>query len=405
MKFMERCRKNKAMLLNTTLFAIFSAFLLLFLQWGGHDIMPFDTVDYVKNSHHFLAGSDLEQDFAQRTNDFDLTTALEVYDSNFYLFMGEELSNHGGWQNDPENVRDVSSMAFAFAPVYPLVLAFGNLFINNIFLTAFILQIILAILAFAVVFFVIEKWKGTKVATFATWLLVLSPPGIFLHLYFSESLALILIALLIYAFLNKRYLLASILVGLLIVTRFQALILLPLVFGILFKRWRKDVCAVKTLVLGTLFMILPFLFWVLFVWLNTGDPLFFLTIRSQWLAIPLAPLAIPIGWIMGEIPFYLHQFSFSLVDLAFIVGAGLLLIFSRHKLPPPIWATSLALWVLPLIVSGSMSNMRYSLILIPLYVFLAEKIKWPVFHVVLLTALALLQFWLMSYATNYYWMG
>jgi 4-amino-4-deoxy-L-arabinose transferase-like glycosyltransferase len=395
--------KNNLFLTNSVLFAVFCMLLLVFAK-VGYSILPFDTIDYTYQSHHFLPDDNIEQDHQARTMDFQLTTALAVYDSNFYLFMGDALSQHGGWQIS-DDIRSNQNMSWAFAPAYPVILAFINLIFNNIFLTAFVVNFILAILAFMVIYCVIRKLKGESLAAKVAWFTMLVPGALFTHLYFSESLALIFIALLILAYAKKNYLLASIVTGLLVVTRFQAVLLLPLLWFILLRKKQTWKLSVKQILSGLMLSVLPLLIWVIFVWTNTGDPLYWLSIRSQWTVTPLGLIVTPVLWIMDPSTFHMHNFNFSLIDFLIISASGILLWLSKRELPKIQWWIAFLLWVLPNITNGTISGLRYQVLLIPLYVFLMAKIKKPWLVTIIFTALIISQFILILLAVNYYWIG
>jgi hypothetical protein len=371
---------------------LFSVSLLAFLQLGGHSLFSFSEYDYDFNSHHFEYTSD---------HQFNLARDLTVYDGNFYLYIADALSSGEPIHPSPDAPRGNSNMAFAFAPLYPIAIALFNLLVQNIYLSALIASLILSIAAFYVLFRVLEKYKNARFAARATWLVFLSPAAVFLHLHFSEGLALLLMALLLGACLSKRWLAGSIIVGLLAVTRFQFLVLIPLMMVLMFR----DKLPIRRICGYLLLMVLPMMCYIAVVWAWTGDPLYFTAIRSQWMAIPLAPIVVPTVWALGELPFQIHSFSISLVDELAALASGALLWFSRKALPSAWWWVALLSWAFPLIASGNMSNLRYSLLLLPLYIFVASKIKPTWLWVVLLGLLAISQFILLAYAVNYHWLG
>ncbi len=345
---------------------IFSLILCLLYGWMqlAHARVPFHTLNYVFNAHHFMA------DPRMSGHHFSLVDSLDQYDVQWYMRIAA-----GGYPTHPaspdfQNRAQMQAVTYAFFPLYPLVLKAATLVIHPLPVAAFVTTLSLALLTFLSLRFAFLSWFGQKVGQRATWLFFLLPISIFLYAPYSDSLRLLLLVWFSYFLTKKRlYLAALFLACANIVSGTSWLLLVVLVYW----AYKNGLKRTQILLLFSIALI-PLVLWVLFNWYQTGDMLFFLHVRQ-------------FGWAYGMFPFLpfltsisvffalpLHSFHFSQLDtLVGLVGLIGLLVWWKN-LPEPLGLTTLILWATPLMVSDTMSYMRYSLALFPLIGVACQKL-------------------------------
>lgn len=380
---------------NITLFIVFLAVLYGILYFAK-DMVPFELNNYTINSHHY-------QTIDAPEKSSDLLYKLAVYDANFYL----NIAANGYADHPSTNAIDIEQksesiglLSYAFAPGFPLLVGLVNSVIRDIYISAFITTVLLAIACFMTVWWVVAKWYGEPMAMRVTWLVMTLPAAFFLYTYYAESLAMIGIALLLDAYRRQSPLMVASITGLLAVTRFSTIILVLVFTGWLAQRVRqKNMPVLKAMGYAGI-SILPLALWSVYCAVHAGDPLIFLDVRSCWHAQPGGVLTSMASFF--SLP--LHHFHVSKLDVVAIIVSGVMLYYSRSWLPRSWWYVALGLWAFPLVTTDTMSAMRYQLLLLPLYIWLAHALPKKAYALLLAVNIPLFLF-VSILAVQYWWIG
>lgn len=348
-------------------------------------------------AHHFFLDPRVD-DIA----DFNFLRAVGQYDGQWYLKIAKD-----GYPRNPTNVfvadkQVMDGLAYAFFPLYPAVISFLNIFIRDIELTAFIFANALMALNFASLYFVVGKLYSEKLAQKTVFLLFLFPFAIFFRSYFAEGLGLLLLVWFAYFLVLRRFFWAAVFLGLLNVTRGNVF-LLNFVFLFYFLKsykWQKEFVSLP--IIGFL-LSFPLVLWIYFVFINTLNPFYFLSVRSAWVEMPF-PLFANLMRIVTFPDLHFHDFHSSLVDVLVIVTFFIVIITSRSYLKRELWLVSLCVWLSPLLVTDTMSFSRYQIISFPMFIYLAHVLRGYKYLVVL--ALFSVGLFVVSlFFVNWYWIG
>jgi hypothetical protein len=365
-----------------------------------HSAFPFHRINYLLNSHHFLPDP--------RVNDgpFVFLRALGQYDAQWYLKIGAT-----GYPAHPtvttlDDKSIMDGLTYAFFPLYPLLIATATVVIGNVELAAFVVSNLLMVLDALSLYFVIGRLYNPAVAVKTTLLLFLFPFSIFFRSYFAEGLQLFLLIWFAYSLMQKKFLPGSICLGLLNIAKGSGM-LLNVLFVFLLAQY---VFSHKlTLTRGLLCLVLlatPLSLWVIYNYLQTGNPLYFYAIQKSWDSTPVYLHLVENLWsIIHLFELSPHSFHSSFINASLAIYVFLLLILSRKHLPPILWWISFLLWFTPFISIDLMSFSRYQSVSFPLFLFASlltrnNKIYTLVaiifFGLLLITSL---------YFVNWYWVG
>lgn len=217
-------------------------------------------------AHHYFTDPRIEG------REFEFLRALGAWDAQWYLDIADE-----GY---PRNLKALEGMRYAFFPLYPLFLALINFPVKNIEFTAFITSNALMLMNFASLYFVLGNFYGKKDALKTIFLLFLFPFSIFYRSYFTEGLFLLLLVWFAYFLIRRRWLWSAFFLSLLLVTRPNGAVLELLFLFALVKEYRH---VGWRLAMGSLVIsVIPFLGWLVFCWVNTGSPIYWMAVQSYW---------------------------------------------------------------------------------------------------------------------------
>ncbi|MBI2032731.1 MAG: hypothetical protein HYT09_03755 [Candidatus Levybacteria bacterium] len=371
-------------------------FILLF-----HNKVEFHLKNYLYNAHHFKADARIKGD------DFNLINAQGQYDAQWYL----KIASNGypkvlKKEINGINRKTMKSLSFAFFPLYPAVLRIANSTINDIQITAFIFSNIMLVINFASLMYVIKKLISEDIAIKTAFLLFLFPFSIFYRSYFTESLFLFILIWYSYLLIKNRMLSSSFLLGLLNITRGSGVLLYIPHFFFLWKEYRKKNLSLTKMASSTILSLLPLGLWSFYNYFKTGDLLFFMKVRSEWIENPnmfsnfldnMRRIASP-----GYQDF--HYFYSSQVDIA-VIFAVLILLFASFKiLNIKLWLIVLCLFLSPLLFNGTISFSRMQIVSFPLFIYLSTAIKGKYYFLV--ASLFAVELFIISlYFVNWYWIG
>jgi hypothetical protein len=381
------------LLLFTLLNAVLYGWIVL-----EHRRVQFHRVNYTANAYHHIADPRITDPGA-----FRLLTALDQWDAQWFTRIADEGYRPYRGELGTTTEGRTEAYSYAFFPLYPLLLRAVNALVGAVETSAFLVTQVLLLAGFASVYWLVARWYSADLAVRTAWLLFLHPFSIFYRSYFSEGLFLLLLVLALDALRLERLVRAGVTVGLLAATRLVgvaggvalALQALP--------AWRSGRLAARKAVVALAAVAAPVAAYALLCWIQTGNPLFFMKVRSAWYwghMPPFATLRTMLNF--ASIPW--HGMHYSRVDVLSIVLSGVLLALARKWLPRSWWTFSLLLWLIPIFTTDTMSAARYQVVNLPLFVFAAEKLPSP-WYELLLGGCAAALFAVSLYFVNWYWIG
>ena len=365
-----------------------------------HSVFPFQHSNYTLSSHHFLP------DPRANGGSFVFLRALGQYDAQWYLKIAAT-----GYPAHPSvtSLNDKSTMeglAYAFFPLYPLLIATANVVIGNVELSAFLISNLFIILNVLSLYFVIQKQYNSSLAIKTTLLLFLFPFSIFFRSYFAEGLQLFLLIWLAYFLMQKEFLPCAVFLGFLNITKGSAMLLNVLYIVLLAQYILSHKLKLAKGLLCLIVIATPLVLWVIYNYIQTGNPFYFYAIQQSWDSTPAYLHLSQNLWTvihLFELP--LHSFHTSFINTSLAIYILLLLILSRKHLPPILWWISFLIWFTPFISIDLMSFSRYQTVSFPLFLFaalLARDNKIYISVVAVFSSLLLLTSLLFI---NWYWIG
>lgn len=313
---------------------------------------------------------------APRTRFTNLTPAPSVSNiftmwSNFDGLHYLDLAQYGyGYQHKTD-------MDYAFFPVYPLAVRTFNIF-GNYLASGLVVSHLSFILALYFLFRLIAMDFKAKIARSAIYLLLLFPTAFFFGSVYTESLFLLLVVLCFYSVRKQNFFMACAIAAVVSATRISGIFLWP---ALLYEYWLYCGKDIKNLLkYSTLSLALPpggLLAFMRFQFLQTGNPIFFATMQANFTGRSVDKLIL------------LHQVFFRYAKmliftdhwdpLFFTVVLELLsatlvlavLIFSLKKIRFSYWIFVLLSYLLPTFTGTFMSMPRFTLVLFPIFIYLA----------------------------------
>ncbi len=359
--------------------------------------IPFDSFDYTYNSHHYLRDNRIDK------GPFNFLRSLGQYDAQWYLKIANDSYPTLPKNIDMNNKKVMDGLTFAFFPFYPLAIRTINYAFKNVELSAFVLSNLLLLLDFISLFFVVSKLYKIDIALKTIFLLFLFPFSIFFRSYFTESLLLLELVWFSHFLINRKWIFSSIILGLMIVTRGAGIFILPVFFYFLYKNTKTRNLNLQSFFWIILFSLTPLFLWLSYCYLQTGNALYFLSIRSVWFSDPVPILHnFLMIFLFWKLP--LHNFHTSQIDVTTIIVLLALLIKSKKMIKPELWLISFALWLGPLLTTDTMSFTRYQIISFPIFIYLAQiLVGYKYWALTIIFFLGLLFTSLLF--VNWYWLG
>lgn len=307
-----------------------------------------------------------------------------VWDTGWYLNIAEN-----GYSSLPQNPE--GQHTYAFFPLYPYLVRAVSVITQNTFVSGIIVSNICLIVACVFLYKLIRIDADNDTAHRAVKYLVLFPVAFVFSGIFTESLFLMLLVLSFYFGRKEQWLFAGISGFFLALTRsIGVFAIIPL--GLMYLYQRKfSLKSVTPQVLWLLAIPLGLVTFMVFNYYLTGDPLAFVHVQSEWGRQFLGPwAAFAQGWNSGD---FSMQF-----ECIFTVIVSIFLITSFKKIPFHYFVLSAYSILIPLSTSV-MSMPRYTLVIFPLFILLAQYTKKPVYDMWLTVMFAMLQGSFMVYWT------
>lgn len=383
---------KKSFLIALSLFIFLNIFFYSFLFFFNTSV-PFNSEIYSTQSHHYFSDPRIHN------QPFELLRGIGAWDAQWYLRIADD-----GY---PTNLNHyMGALTYAFFPLYPVLLAFGDLGVHNIELTAFLITIMLLLANFFSLYYVGTKLYSSSIALRATFLLYLYPFSLFFRSYYTEGIFLLLLLWFSYFLIKKRWFLTTLLMSLLFVTRPNGPFMGIIFLFFLYKGVRKKEISVIRAVSYTILSSVLFFGWLYFCYLQTGKPFYWHEVQSVWYhsTTILTPLLHNLSTILSFFILPLHTARESKVDVIVIVIVLLLLIKSKKWLKPELWWISLLIFIVPLLLKDTMSYSRFQSVSFPLFFYLGYMVKGWRFGVIS-AIFAVLLFIAGLIFVNWYWVG
>ena len=389
--------KSKKFLLSFVAFILLNATLYLFILIFNNKV-SFNKFNYYYNAHHYI------QDTRIAEKRFNILNALAQYDAQWYLKISNE-----GYPKNPKiatlNDRRMDGVTYNFLPLYPALIYVANLFFRNIELSAFIVSNVFLLVAFTSLYYAVTKIFSENIAIKTVFLLFLFPFAIFYRSYYTVGVFLFLLVWFLYFLLKRKFFLSALFLSLLSLSWGMSIFLNMYFLYILFLEVKnKKLSFSKAAILGILLSI-PWIGWVYFNYLQTGNPLYFYLMRQQWFnaAFP-ETLFHNIQAVLNFGSQAFHSFHSSKIDIAMIIAVAFLLFKSRNKLPKELWFVSVILGITPLLIQDTISYSRLQIVSFPFFIYLSQVLNGLSYKILL--ALFIVGLFIISlFFINWYWVG
>ncbi|MCL5970769.1 MAG: glycosyltransferase family 39 protein, partial [Patescibacteria group bacterium] len=353
--------KNKKLLLGFLIFSFLNIFLYFFII-NFNSKVKFHKFNYLYNAHHFL------KDKRAEDGKFNFLRAMGQYDAQWYLKIAEN-----GYPQNPGNInvqdkKIMGGLTYAFFPLYPIFFKAFNSFFKNVELSAFIFSNLFLIINFFSLYFIIVSFYSKKIALRSIFLLFFFPFAIFYRSYFTEGLYLFLLIWFSYFLIKKKYLYSTVFLSILNITKATGFLLNFLLLYFLVKEFKQKKTTLKFFIFQIMILFLPILAWIMFNFNQTGNPFYFISIRSVWVSTFLVAPFINFSTVFLYPILPLHSFHFSELDILIAALTLLLLLKAKRILINELWWISFILFLTPLLVSDFMSFSRYQTVSFPLFI-------------------------------------
>lgn len=359
-----------------------------------HGIVPFSKQEYLYSANHYIPDPRIAG------GNFSLINALGQYDGQWYLKIAEQGYPYHPTSFLNERGKVMGELLYNFFPLFPVTIALVNFFIKNVELSAFIVSNLLLLGSVYSIYFVVTQWYSKKVALKTILLLLLFPFSIFLRGYYAETLRLFLFIWFCYGLSKKNFLIAALSVGLLSITSGISLFLLIFYLGVVWFHRKK--LALQKILLYFGIACIPFMLWMIYCYMQTGDGLIFIQTRSAWTRPPVFPLLYNIFLIFKFPLLPPRNFYGSQLDVFCIILTICIAFLSKRVLPKVVWLATIVQAFSPLLVQDSISFARFITILFPFFVYLAVVLNKK--YYILLLCIFILGLLVSSlYFVNWYW--
>ena len=289
-----------------------------------------------------------------------------------------------------------------FFPLYPLLIrAFSlNCSLNPVIVGLGISFV--SLVGSAVLLLKMVK-VSLRVKTLA--LLLFFPTSFFFAAYYTESTFLLFTLLFFWFLEKKKYLPSSIFAALASATRLLGIALAPVLFYQAYLDYKKEKKIRWEILLAPLGVIL----YSIYNLISTGSLLTFISSQTYWnrpvgLIAPFYGLARQIGNVFsGPLPGYDSPFVYPVILVEFVILLYVLaiLILSFRKIKASYWIYMFSSLII-ILFAGPSSFPRYTLVLFPAYIFLAEKLSGWKYALYLICSFSLFVFMASLFLRGYW---
>lgn len=262
----------------------------------------------------------------------------------------------------------------AFFPLYPFVIWLVNFIVRDYVIAGLLISNVSYILLGHIFYRYIKALASSKVAKWATLMLLMYPTAFFLNGVYSESLFLLFTVSCLYSMHTKNYHWASIFGFLAALTRLQGILMvIPILCSFIVSKDRRTL----PILLG------PFVglgTYILYLWRSVGDPLYFLTAQSAFGAERSSNLILFPQVIYRYIKIFLtadmsYAYMIAALEFSFFIGVFCILTYLAYNAykRKKVFELGLVLFsfahlLLPTFTGSFSSIPRYSLCALALFI-------------------------------------
>ena len=273
----------------------------------------------------------------------------------------------------------VEKFQYAFFPLYPLLINIWHYVVGNFAISGLLVSLVSAVVGVWLLYKLVKEEFDEPVAKKTIFFLLIFPTSFFLLLAYSESLCLALI-IADFSFYKKRNLpLTTLFAALASATRLSAVALVLTLWVIEFSRNHINR---KNFIL--LFAPAGLIMYMIYLFNQTGNPLYFLEAERHWLRVLSVP-GFGVWQLINQIfmPDFLSKYPTALLDLiSFVLGFGLILRSFRF-LNREYSLYALFSILIPLSTSSLASFPRFLILIFPIFIVLAlmKNKVWQIIYV------------------------
>ncbi|OGE37818.1 hypothetical protein A3B45_02250 [Candidatus Daviesbacteria bacterium RIFCSPLOWO2_01_FULL_39_12] len=335
---------------------------------------------------------------------------LTVTYLGFLLFPKSEYSSDNFFENfvnwDSRYYISIAQSGYlkpthyAFFPGYPLAIKIITFITRDFWLSAILISVVSTFLASLFLYKLIILDFSKEIAKRTLFYLLFFPTSFYFLMGYSEGLFLLLSILTIYYFRKNKFFWATLFAILTSLTRFIGLILIFSIFiEILWhKRFNK-----KNIIL--LLSPLGFLLYCLYLYTQTGQPLYFIEAQTEWsrqIGLPWMPFWEALNNIFQS--GFTQKYYYVIFDLVFAVFGLGMAIRSFRFLPPIYSFYALGSVLVPILTTNLSSTSRLLLPIFPISILLA-LIKSQTFKIPYLIISLILTLLFSALFLNWYWVA
>lgn len=313
----------------------------------------------------------------------NLLNSLANWDGAYYL----EIAKNGYSKDN----------YFAFFPLFPILIKIVSLITGNFLISALIINFSSTFLGLILFYKLVKDEFNTVIAKKSLLLLLIFPTSFFFLTVYTESLFFLLSVLSFYLIFRKKYLFASICIVLASLVRPFGIILGFIFWTIILKK------RIKGYKIFFLISVLGILTYFLYLYINTGNPVYFIKAQENWsrsFSLPWNPIHKGMEDLINH---GLNSQTFPLfLNLAFtIFGLGIAIRGFRF-LPKSYSLYSVFSLFLALSTSLLISMPRFLLVIFPLFITLGF-IKHKLFlSFYICISVSLLLFYMILFINGYW---
>lgn len=293
----------------------------------------------------------------------DLLAIWNRWDGPQYLLIAQHGYGTAGAQR----------LALVFFPLYPWLIRWVAVAVRDWVLSAFLVSALASIVAGVALAQLFALDYSRRLARRAVWFLFIFPTAYFLHVGYSESLLLALIATSFLAARRERWMAAGVLGALAALARPNGILAIPALGTEALWQWRET----HRLNWRWLWLGLVPIGFAVYLWINhrvTGDALAFLKLEhSHWadgIVAPWSSIRVNLG-VARE--FTANEAAMVGTQVLFYLAVGLAGTIASAFLLRPSYAVWMALnWLLFASQSWDLSAPRYVLVMFPLFILIAR---------------------------------
>lgn len=292
----------------------------------------------------------------------------------------------------------------AFFPLWPILIKVGTFFNLSGEISSYIFTFLLGISNFILFYLLAKKLIGEEKARWALVFFTFFPASIFLHAGYSENIFLFSTLLSFLLLENKKFFLSAIFAGFASASRIAGAALVA--SFLLIKTSFKN--KIIMMIIGSLGLIS----YMVFLYLNYGDFLFFIKAQLEWcgnagrcgFVSPISPL-LDYGKIILEGKEKISLFSFRFNDWLSSMFFLSMLPLVWKKLPKHYFIYSLVMLLMPLSSGTTTSMIRVTLTVFPVFFVMPYFIKNNFIKIILISTFFLLALRFITLFSSYHWVA